>query len=141
DDVRLELCSRRARQAEAALAYVNLVGGQDELVFDGDSLIVDATGAQVARAPQFEEELLVADLELPAATAPMPEADDRFAGLRVRRTVISSDPVPAYEPIRPPARERLDDLAEIYQAVTLGLRDYVRKNGFQSVLLGLSGGI
>src|SRR5690606_14893857 len=59
DDVRLELCSRRAREAEAALAYVNLVGGQDELVFDGDSLIVDASGAQVARARQFEEELLV----------------------------------------------------------------------------------
>jgi NAD+ synthase (glutamine-hydrolysing) len=141
DDVRLELCARRARAAGAALAYVNLVGGQDELVFDGDSLIVDARGEQVARAQQFEEELLVADLDLPAATAPMPDADERFAGLRVRRTVLSSEPVPAYEPVRPPVVERLDDLAEVYHAVTLGLRDYVRKNGFGSVLLGLSGGI
>jgi NAD+ synthase (glutamine-hydrolysing) len=141
DDVRLELCARRAREAGAALAYVNLVGGQDELVFDGDSLVVDASGAQVARASQFEEELLVVDLELPAATATMPDPATRFGGLCVRRTVLSAEPVPAYEPRPAPALERLDDLAEIYQAITLGLRDYVRKNGFESVLLGLSGGI
>jgi NAD+ synthase (glutamine-hydrolysing) len=141
DDARLELCVRRAREAEAALAYVNLVGGQDELVFDGDSLVVDAAGELVARAAQFEEELLIVDLDLPAATAPMPDADTRFGGLRVRRTVITTDPVPAYEPRPATVVERLDDLAEIYEAIGLGLRDYVRKNGFGSVLLGLSGGI
>jgi NAD+ synthase (glutamine-hydrolysing) len=141
DDVRLELCARRAREAEAALAYVNLVGGQDELVFDGDSLVVGASGEQLARAPQFEETLLVVDLDLPAATEAMPDTQTRFAGLGVRRTVLSREPVPAYEPRRTEDVEPLDDLAEVYQAITLGLRDYVRKNGFRSVLLGLSGGI
>ena len=141
DDVRLELCARRAREAEATLAYVNLVGGQDELVFDGDSLVVDASGAQVARSPQFEEDLLLADLELPAATAAMPDPTTRFGGLRVTRTVVSAEPVPAYPPRPTAVNERLEDLAEIYRAITLGLRDYVGKNGFRSVLLGLSGGI
>ncbi len=141
DDIRLELCARRAREAEATLAYVNLVGGQDELVFDGDSLVVDASGEQLARAPQFEESLLVVDLDLTAATEAMPDAQTRFAGLGVRRTVLSTAPVPAYEPRPIDIAERLDDLAEVYHAITLGLRDYVRKNGFGSVLLGLSGGI
>jgi NAD+ synthase (glutamine-hydrolysing) len=141
DDTRFDLCARRAREGKAALAYVNLVGGQDELVFDGDSIVVDAEGEQVARAAQFEEELLVVDLELPAATAQMPDPDERFCGLRLQRTVISSEPVPAYEPEPREHADRLDDLAETYAAVTLGLRDYVRKNGFRTVLLGMSGGI
>ena len=70
DDVRLELAGRRAAEAGAALAYVNLVGGQDELVFDGDSILVDAAGRLLARGPQFEDALVVADLELPAAPRP-----------------------------------------------------------------------
>src|ERR1700722_18004420 len=80
DDVRLELCQRRAREAGAALAYCNLVGGQDELVFDGDSILVSASGELLARGPQFEEALIIADLELPSAEAgPGPEtvADER----------------------------------------------------------------
>jgi NAD+ synthase (glutamine-hydrolysing) len=141
DDVRLDLCARRAREGSCALAYVNLVGGQDELVFDGDSLVVDAAGELVARAAQFEPELLVVDLDLPAATAPMPDPGTRFHGLRVERTVICSDPLPAYEPTVPAVAERWDDLGERYWAIVLGLRDYVRKNGASSVLLGLSGGI
>jgi NAD+ synthase (glutamine-hydrolysing) len=141
DDTRFELCARRAREADATLAYVNLVGGQDELVFDGDSIVVGADGEQIARAAQFEEELLVVDLELPAATAPMPDPERRFSGLRLQRTVISADPVPAYEPQPQQHAERLDDLGETYAAITLGLRDYVRKNGFSSVLMGVSGGI
>ena len=141
DDTRFQLCARRAREGNAALAYVNLVGGQDELVFDGDSIVVGADGELVARAAQFEEDLLVADLDLPAATAGMPDPDQRFCGLRVQRTVISSQPVPAYQPLPCEQAQRLDDLAETYAAITLGLRDYVRKNGFGSVLLGVSGGI
>ena len=142
DDTRLELCARRAQEGQCALAYVNLVGGQDELVFDGDSLVVDADGELVARAGQFTEELLVVDLELPAATAPMPEPGTRFHGLRVQRTIVSEDHAePVDAPLRPEAVERWDDLGERYQAVVLGLRDYVRKNGFTSVLLGASGGI
>ena len=108
DDVRLELCQRRAREAGCPLVYVNMVGGQDELVFDGDSLVVDADGTLLARAPQFSENLLVVDLGQ----------------------------------IHPSAgRERLTDEAEVYAALVLGLRDYVRKNGFTSIVLGLSGGI
>ncbi|MGI8987299.1 MAG: NAD+ synthase [Nocardioidaceae bacterium] len=141
DDNRFDLVARRAREAGAALAYVNLVGGQDELVFDGDSIVVDATGELVARAGQFSEELLLVDLELSPATAPMPDPDARFAGLRVQRTVIGSLPLPPYPPLPLRAEPRLDDLGEIYTAITLGLRDYVHKNGFSSVLMGLSGGI
>ncbi len=145
DDTRLDLVARRAREGECALAYVNLVGGQDELVFDGDSLLVDAAGAVLARAPQFEEHLLVADLDLPAATADLPAEDERFDGLCVRRTVVHEEPLAAYDPTAPtgPAgtSERLDDLGEVYQALVVGLRDYVRKNGFRSVLLGMSGGM
>jgi len=111
DDVRLELVARRAREAGCPLAYVNLVGGQDELVFDGDSLVVDPDGRVVARSPQFTDHLLVVDL--PARAAP--------AGV--------------------PSDRRLDDNEEVYAALVVGTRDYVRKNGFSSVLVGLSGGI
>lgn len=141
DDVRLDLCRRRAVEGDCALAYVNLVGGQDELVFDGDSLVVDAEGTLLGRTAQFVEELLVVDLELPAARRLMPPTDTRFAGLRITRTVLSSDPVAPYEPVAPPVLPRLEDLEEIYRALVVGLRDYVEKNGFRSVLLGLSGGI
>ncbi|MEW9527825.1 NAD+ synthase [Microbispora sp. NPDC049125] len=144
DDVRLELCARRAREAGCALAYVNMVGGQDELVFDGDSLIVDASGELVARAPQFEEALLVTDLELPeAAGEPGETRIDARDGtvITVERLELSARPVEPYEPEPPVVAERLDDLAEVYRALVLGVRDYVTKNGFRSVILGLSGGI
>jgi NAD+ synthase (glutamine-hydrolysing) len=142
DDLRLELCARRAREAGCALAYVNLVGGQDELVFEGDSVIVGSDGDTIARAAQFEPELLVVDLDLPAATAPMPSADAQFAGLHVARQVITTEPFAAYPPEPAPALPvRWDAAGERYQAIVHGLRDYVRKNGFQTVLLGLSGGI
>ncbi|WUH96555.1 NAD+ synthase [Spirillospora sp. NBC_00431] len=147
DDARLDLCARRAREAGCALAYVNLVGGQDELVFDGDSVIVGAGGAPLARAPRFAEHLLVADLALPAG-APSPEPRDGTAvdaldgtTITIDRHVLSADPLPAY-PVEPQTvAEPLDDLAEVYAALVLGTRDYVRKNGFRSVVLGLSGGI
>jgi NAD+ synthase (glutamine-hydrolysing) len=141
DDVRLELCARRAREGVCALAYVNLVGGQDELVFDGDSLVVDERGELVARARQFVQELLVVDLDLPAATESMPDADTEFFGLRVRRSILSSEPTTLSEPRPASAAPPLEDLAEVYHALVLGLRDYVHKNGFRTVLLGLSGGI
>ncbi|MEV7802721.1 NAD+ synthase [Microbispora sp. NPDC088329] len=144
DDVRLELCARRAREAGCALAYVNMVGGQDELVFDGDSLVVDASGELVARAPQFEEDLFVTDLELPEGTGELGESrHDAHDGtvITAERVLLSAAPVEPYEAEAPVVAARLDDLAEIYQALVLGVRDYVRKNGFRSVILGLSGGI
>ncbi len=128
DDTRLELVTQRAADVNAALAYVNLVGGQDELVFDGDSLIVDRTGELLARAPQFVETLLVADLDLPSGRG--------FAS-----AIVPGEPVPAYSPQQPEVAERISEEAEIYQALVVGLRDYVRKNGFRSVTFGFSGGI
>jgi NAD+ synthase (glutamine-hydrolysing) len=137
DDLRLALCRRRADEAECTLAYVNLVGGQDELVFDGDSIIVDQGGRVIARAPQFEDGLLVADLELPAAAAsrqapsPMP----------IHHVTISSQPQPDYAPSPSGVAPPRSDLGAVYTALVTGTRDYVHKNGFSSVILGLSGGI
>jgi NAD+ synthase (glutamine-hydrolysing) len=138
DDARGELVSRRAREAGCSLAYVNLIGGQDELVFDGDSLIADAAGEIFARAPQFEQGSMVVDLDLPAPTG-TPTGEHQ--GIRIEHTVLHSDPVPAYKPIATARAPRLSDEAEMYAAIVTGLRDYVVKNGFKSVLLGLSGGI
>jgi len=129
DDVRLALCQRRSQEAGCSLAYVNIIGGQDELVFDGDSLIVDESGHLLARAQQFEEVLLTIDLTLPDST---PTDRDIVVHLADRQGLAA--------PILP-ATIRLDDAAEVYRALTMGLADYVRKNGFTSVLLGLSGGI
>jgi NAD+ synthase (glutamine-hydrolysing) len=139
DDIRLALVARRATEAGAPLAYANLVGGQDELVFDGDSMVVGGHGELLLRAPQFIEHLLVCDLDLAGGS---PRAAGRFAGLDVRRVVLSDDPLPAYPPA-PLARaaEPLSDEAEVWGALVTGLRDYTRKNGFRSAVLGLSGGI
>jgi NAD+ synthase (glutamine-hydrolysing) len=136
DDTRLELVTRRAAQAHCALAYLNLVGAQDELVFDGDSIVVSPRGEVLARGPQFTEDLLVVDLALAESTV-----DPQEPPAGVVFTEVTPDPVPAYEPLPAPQAERLGDVGEVYQAVVTGLRDYVRKNGMQSVVLGLSGGI
>ncbi|MFI1716400.1 NAD+ synthase [Streptomyces litmocidini] len=141
DDTRLELVRKRAQEAGCVTAYLAMTGGQDELVFDGDSIVVDAAGEVIARAPQFVEGSVILDLELPAAEADAPEGlvDD---GLRIDRVVLSEEPLPAYEPeLLGGYAHRLDDDEEIYSALVIGLRAYVAKNGFRSVLVGLSGGI
>ncbi|MEV4949853.1 NAD+ synthase [Streptomyces sp. NPDC053755] len=141
DDTRLELVRKRAREAGCVTAYLAMMGGQDDLVFDGDSIVVDASGEVVARAPQFSEGSVILDLDLPAAAADAPTGvvDD---GLRIDRVVLSEDPLPAYEPeLTGGYANRLDDDEEIYSALVVGLRAYVAKNGFRSVLIGLSGGI
>jgi NAD+ synthase (glutamine-hydrolysing) len=137
DDERLKLVTRRAREAMCPLAYVNMVGGQDELVFDGDSIVVDESGTVVTRAPQFSEGLLTVDLDLAGTT----RGADEYAGIRIERTVISDRPLPPYQPARSGIAPRLDEEAEIYTAIVTGLRDYVEKNGHRSVVVGLSGGI
>ena len=147
DDVRLDLVVRRAREAGAALAYANMVGGQDELVFDGDSILVSADGTLLARGPQFEEALVVADVDLPAAAAaeaPGEQPVDAEDGtmITIKRVTLpdagagpgAGDPGGAFWP-------RLSDPAEVYAALVTGVRDYVRKNGFRSAILALSGGI
>ncbi|NUR82905.1 MAG: NAD(+) synthase, partial [Nonomuraea sp.] len=144
DDVRLELCARRAREAGCPLVYVNQVGGQDELVFDGDSIVVDAGGAVVARAAKFREELLVVDLDLPesdAETGTFPYDAGDGSTITVDRFVLSQEPVAPYEPLPHRVAPELDTAAEVYAALVLGVRDYVAKNGFQSIILALSGGI
>jgi NAD+ synthase (glutamine-hydrolysing) len=114
DDVRLDLVRRRATQTGSTVVYVNMVGGQDELVFDGDSMVVNASGDVLGRAYEFVEELLVVDIPLDAGDTP---------------------------PILSSIAPELPDPSEVYMALTLGLGDYIRKNGFTSVTLGLSGGI
>jgi NAD+ synthase (glutamine-hydrolysing) len=152
DDVRLDLCVRRAREAGAALAYANLIGGQDELVFDGDSILTSADGELLARGPQFEEALIVADLDLPAVTSaqlPGDQAVDACDGttIMIERVTLPAPDVTAPDVTAPrtdPGQAfwpRLSDLAEVYRALVTGVRDYVRKNGFRSVILALSGGI
>jgi NAD+ synthase (glutamine-hydrolysing) len=191
DDTRLELCQRRAREAGAALAYVNMVGGQDELVFDGDSIVVDATGGLLARGPQFTEALIVADVAVPAADQAVgpgeTPADPRDGTvMRIKRLTLTgadaagaralhdlegfasplapdpsgswptataspatASPATASPATASPATAspatvgspRLGDLAEVYAALVTGTRDYIMKNGFRSVILGLSGGI
>jgi NAD+ synthase (glutamine-hydrolysing) len=154
DDVRLDLCVRRAREAGAALAYANMIGGQDELVFDGDSILVAADGALIARGPQFEEALVVADLDLPAAE-PGPAAGDQpvDAGdgtvITIKRVSLPPRPEAAAEVASAEVTgqaegslwPRLSDPAEVYAALVTGVRDYVRKNGFRTAILALSGGI
>ncbi|MFD0144313.1 MULTISPECIES: NAD+ synthase [unclassified Streptomyces] len=141
DDTRLELVRKRAQEAGCTTAYLAMIGGQDELVFDGDSIVVDASGEVVARAPQFSEGTVILDLDLPAASPDAPEGvvDD---GLRIDRVILSEEPLPAYEPeLTGGYADRLDDDEEVYSALVVGLRAYVAKNGFRSVLVGLSGGI
>jgi NAD+ synthase (glutamine-hydrolysing) len=140
---RTELAARRAREAGATLVYVNQTGGQDELVFDGGSLVVDANGTLLASSPQFEQTLLVADLDLPAATGSLVGPVDAHDGtsMTVERHVLSSAPIAAYPPSVAPLAEAIDVRAEVYTALVTATRDYVTKNGFRSVVLGLSGGV
>ncbi|MEU6132744.1 NAD+ synthase [Saccharopolyspora sp. NPDC047091] len=147
DDVRMPLVARRAAEAGAPIAYVNMVGAQDDLVFDGDSMVVGVDGELLARAPQFTEHLLVLDVDLPAGghtstTVPEPEGRLRLPAFDVTRTVLQPEPLAPYEPLpAPPPAEPLPELAEIWSALVTGLRDYVHKNGFGAVTFGFSGGI
>jgi NAD+ synthase (glutamine-hydrolysing) len=149
---RERMFAQRARDYSCFVAFCALVGGQDELLFDGHSFVVDPGGDTVARAAQFRERLLVCDLDLEAAgSARLREAGHRPVA-RARRgppiAVLAPVPGPAADaPDKPPlpadivAQTLAPEEAELYCALELGLRDYVQKNGFAHVLLGLSGGI
>ena len=128
DDARLALVQQRAIELNAPLAYVNMTGGQDDLVFDGDTIVVGSQGELIARAPQFEDGLMIIDLEVKLASS---DPD----------LIISNTPLPKYKANVPGVARRLGDEDEIWQGLVIGLRDYVEKNNFKSVILGLSGGI
>jgi NAD+ synthase (glutamine-hydrolysing) len=128
DDVRLALVQKRATEVGAPLAYVNMTGGQDDLVFDGDTIVVDAKGSVISRAAQFEDQLLVVDIE---ATTHTSKPD----------VVISENGPEASGSVTSAVAARMSDHQEIWNALVMGLRDYVAKNKFRSVVIGLSGGI
>ncbi|MGH7233224.1 MAG: NAD+ synthase [Nitrospiraceae bacterium] len=144
---REQMLATRARDNRVIVTYTNMVGGQDELVFDGNSLIVDQDGEVILRGKPFEEELLVADLNIGAVARSRighgrkKPLSKRAAG-EIERVVVSE----AYTPrvrarVTPNHPVPLEPLESIYRALVLGVRDYVRKNGFKCVVIGLSGGI
>jgi len=128
DDVRLALVQKRAQEIAAPVAYVNMTGGQDDLVFDGDTIVVAKDGSVLARTPQFDDQLIVVDIDC-AEGSSRPDV------------VISEEPTSLTDSATPAVATRLSNEAEMWQALVMGLRDYVGKNGFRSVVLGLSGGI
>jgi len=128
DDVRLALVQKRAKEVDAPLAYVNMTGGQDDLVFDGDTIVVDSKGSVISRAAQFEDQLLVVDIQAATQTS-KPDV------------VISESGLEAAGLVAPAIAERMSDHQEIWSALVMGLRDYVSKNKFRSAVVGLSGGI
>ena len=143
---RERMIATRAADDVVWLAFVNMVGGQDELVFDGASMIVDPHGQTVARGRQFVEELVTADLDLDAVfRARMQDSRRRKETLDAARAPLISAPPLRERPERPaisaPLAEPLPRVDEVFQALVVGTRDYVRKNGFKRVVIGLSGGI
>jgi NAD+ synthase (glutamine-hydrolysing) len=139
DDVRLRLLQRRAAEAKAPIAYVNTVGAQDDLVFDGDSMVVAADGSTIMRAPQFVEDVFLVDVPVPLG----PETPPTVTGEVMTVVRVATDAAPATErdPVPATVAPRISDEKEVWDALVLGLRDYVAKNGFRSVVLGMSGGI
>jgi NAD+ synthase (glutamine-hydrolysing) len=147
---RERMLATRASDSISIVVHNNLVGGQDELVFDGNSLIINEKGEVVVRGKQFDEDLIVADLDVDAVLRsqlrdPRRRKETPWANEKLRQATkieVSSEYSANAKPALPPrAVERLEELAEVYQALVLGVRDYVHKNGFQKVVIGLSGGV
>jgi NAD+ synthase (glutamine-hydrolysing) len=143
---REEMLVTRARDNACWVVLVNAVGGQDELIFDGHSLVIDEEGEIVARAPAFEEALLVVDIDATTAVARR-LVDARRRALARERDIPDppivdlGEPRPAQKPVKPLVAEPLDDLEQMRFALELGLHDYVEKNGFAEIVVGVSGGI
>lgn len=150
---RERLMATRAADASCALVYVNQVGGQDELVFDGGSMVFDASGEVIARSPQFVEDTMVVDLEIDAVYRKRlidprgRPTDDLLPVADVHTETVDGDldreRIAAGRPSLPPptVAPHLDPDEEVYRAIVLGTRDYLVKNGFTDVVIGLSGGI
>jgi NAD+ synthase (glutamine-hydrolysing) len=143
---RERMLATRAADDLVCLAFVNIVGGQDELVFDGQSFIFSEKGERLARGKSFEEDLVIADLDLDQVfRARLHDSRRRKeklqSGAATSRVALSPLPERAHPPLEPREVVELGSVEEIYQALLLGTRDYVTKNGFRHVVLGLSGGI
>ena len=141
---REKLMQKRARENGVYLCYLNLVGGQDELVFDGCSVIVSPDGTTIARGRAFEEDLIVADIDASRARAKGARLPSPFTGAHKRVEIVDLPALPSRarkQPIRPRRAKHLEPVEEVYRALILGTRDYVNKNGFSKVVLGMSGGI
>ncbi len=147
---RERMLATRAEDNAVALAYVNLVGGQDELVFDGDSLVFDERGRLVARGKVFEEDLIFADINtekvfrerLHDPRRRQERVDVASEGMRSEKILLTENyEAKSREKIQPEVAPRLPESEEVYKALVLGTRDYVRKNGFERVVIGLSGGV
>jgi NAD+ synthase (glutamine-hydrolysing) len=147
---REKMIATRATDTVAVFVYNNLVGGQDELVFDGHSFIADERGNIITRGKQFEEDFIVADLDIESVFRARLH-DPRWrkespvlekSGWRQTKTIVSQTPTSGQKPLLKPHHiATLDPVAEVYQALVLGTRDYIHKNGFSKVVIGLSGGI
>jgi NAD+ synthase (glutamine-hydrolysing) len=135
DAVRAPLVTKRAIEMNTTVCYVNLVGGQDDLVFDGDSMVVTHEGLRLASGKRFEEDLILTDLELQASEP------DHILPANTRLVPLTGGRIPTAELEPREDEEPLSDLAVLWKALVVGTRDYVNKNGFPSVILGLSGGI
>ena len=141
-DVRERMLATRAADASATLVYVNQVGGQDELVFDGASMIFDSDGSLLARAPQFDEAVLVTDVEVrPVFRKRLLDPRGRDNPPRLPVKPVTDQAQPAERPAPATIAPAMGDAEEVYRALVLGTRDYVQKNGFSDIVFGLSGGI
>ena len=132
---REQMFATRCTDYNCYLAFCNAVGGQDELVFDGHSLIVDPTGNVLARGKQFEEDLVIADID------PIADQATQIQSNRVTQVEVFQDQKPKPPFVQKEPRTRMEPEAEVYHALVLGTADYFHKNGFQHAVLGLSGGI
>ncbi|MGU3434031.1 NAD+ synthase [Actinomycetes bacterium M1A6_2h] len=140
DDIRKSVLATRTREAGVPIAYANLIGGQDELVFDGGSMVVAPDGSLLASAPQFVEDLLVVDIARPENPSRR-KRDPRLGRWRIERIELPDVVVPQFAATPAPVPPTMPVLEQVWGALVTALRDYVHKNGFRSVILGLSGGI
>ena len=139
---RERMLATRAADASCALVYVNLVGGQDELVFDGASLVLDADGRVVARAPQFKQAELITDIEIrPVFRKRLLDPRGRATAPPLPEVPVSNEPRRNETPRQPEVVEPLSAVEEVYEALVVGTGDYARKNGFTDAVIGLSGGV
>lgn len=138
DTIRHSVVQRRATEIGTPIAYVNAVGGQDELVFDGGSLVLGPDGSTWGRSPQFVEHLLIVDVDAP--TDPVADSP-AVAGWTIDRVALPDVAISGWQRTEPSLAQPLGVEEQVWGALVTGLRDYVHKNGFRSVTLGLSGGI